>query len=72
VVPHGLEILQEQSKSFVVPTLDGFEVLGRLVEKGLEIHDVLCCPRRLGGHGVDDQPAAGVLLGLVFVDLGNF
>jgi hypothetical protein len=34
--------------------------------------DILRCPSNLGGHGLDDQTVARVLLGLIFVDVRNF
>jgi hypothetical protein len=34
-------------------------------------HHILCCPGGPGGSRVDGQPAARVLLGLVFVDVGD-
>jgi hypothetical protein len=35
-------------------------------------HDVLCCPSSLGSSCVDGQPTPWVLLGLIFVDVGDF
>jgi hypothetical protein len=35
-------------------------------------HDVLRCPRSLGDGCVDGQPTPWVLLGLIFVDVGDF